>query len=131
MQISEVTATRATCPRRQVGAVIVDRRGYILSTGFNGVPSGFAHCIDEPCPGASCASGTGLDSCIALHAEANAVARLKEPFEAESAYVTTAPCISCTKLLLATSVQRIIFKSDYPNSGRLLWLAARREWVQL
>lgn len=46
MEMAEVTAKRATCARRQVGAVIVDSRGYILSTGYNGLPAGFPHCID-------------------------------------------------------------------------------------
>jgi dCMP deaminase len=131
MELAEVTAKRATCPRRQVGAIIVDGRGYILSTGYNGLPSGFPHCIDEPCEGAGCPSGTGLDLCQALHAEQNAIARLKEPFEALAMYVTTAPCISCTKLALATGIQHIYFKSDYPNSGKALWEKAGRHWKQV
>jgi len=130
MELAEVTAKRATCPRRQVGAVILDKRGYILSTGYNGLPSGFRHCIDEPCEGANKPSGTGLDLCQALHAEQNAVARLKEPFEADCMYVTTAPCVSCTKLVLATGIKRIVFKSDYPSSGKELWERAGREWSQ-
>ena len=131
MEIAEVTAKRATCARRQVGCVIVDARGYILSTGYNGLPAGFEHCIDNPCSGAHFPSGQGLDLCQSLHAEQNAIARLKEPFSADTMYVTTAPCMSCTKLALATSVQRIIFKSDYPTSGRDLWIAAGRDWHQI
>jgi dCMP deaminase len=131
MEISEVTATRATCPRRQVGAVIVDDKGYILSTGYNGTPNGLPHCIDEPCEGAHCVSGTGLDLCQALHAEQNAIARLKEPFEARTMYVTTAPCMSCTKLALATSIERVVFKSDYVSSGKELWEKAGRKWEKL
>lgn len=131
MEIAQVTAKRATCSRRQVGCVIVDRRGYILSTGYNGLPSGFPHCIDEPCEGASCASGTGLDLCQSIHAEQNAIARLREPFEAHSMYVTTAPCMSCTKLALATGIQEVVFKSDYPTSGKALWGAAGRLWRQV
>lgn len=131
MEIAEVTAKRATCSRRRVGAVIVDVRGYILSTGYNGLPAGFPHCIEQPCEGANCASGTGLDLCQSLHAEQNAIARLREPFEAETMYVTTAPCISCTKLALATSVKRVVFKADYPSSGKALWEQAGRVWEQL
>lgn len=128
MEIAEVTAKRATCARRRVGAVIVDHRGYILSAGYNGLPAGFPHCIEKPCEGAHYPSGQGLDLCQSLHAEQNAIARLREPFEAETLYCTTAPCISCTKLALATSIKRIVFKSDYPSSGRELWLATGREW---
>lgn len=122
-------AKRSTCCRRQVGAVIVDAHGYTLSTGYNGQPSGFTHCTDQPCPGALFKSGEGLDLCEALHAEQNAIARLKEPFNAKTMYATTAPCIACTKLALATSIERIVFLNDYPNgNGRALWEKAGRTW---
>lgn len=131
MEIAQVTAKRATCARRQVGCVIVDHRGYMLSAGYNGLPSGFPHCIDQPCEGASCSSGTGLDLCQSIHAEQNAIARLREPFEARSMFVTTAPCMSCTKLALATGIQEVVFKSDYPASGKALWESAGRLWRQV
>lgn len=131
MQLAEVTALRATCTRRKVGAVIFDAHGYILSTGYNGPPAGMPHCTDEPCEGAHCASGTGLDLCQSLHAEQNAIARLRSPLEAHTMYVTTAPCVSCTKLTLATSIKRIVFKSDYPTSGKMLWIRTARDWQQL
>jgi len=128
LQIAFVVAKQATCARRKVGAVIVDQHGYILSTGYNGLPSGFAHCISEPCKGAKFASGTQLDSCQALHAEQNAIARLRQPFEAVTMYVTTEPCVSCTKLALATSIQRIVFAESYAQSGKALWESAARRW---
>lgn len=131
MDLALVTAKRATCLRRQVGAVILDGSGFVLSTGYNGNPGGLPHCTDEPCEGATLATGTGLDMCQALHAEQNAIARLREPFEARSMYVTTAPCISCTKLALATGIRRIVFRSAYAASGRILWEKTGREWVHL
>lgn len=131
MAVAEVMAKRATCARRSVGAAITDQNGYILSTGYNGQPSGFEHCIDKNCEGANCPSGTGLDLCDSLHAEQNAIARLKEPFSASTLYCTTAPCISCTKLALATGIKRIVFKEDYPTSGRMLWERAGRVWEKL
>ena len=130
-EIAAVVAKRSTCPRRSVGAVIVDEHGYILSTGYNGLPKGFEHCVDNPCPGASCPSGTGLELCEALHAEQNAIARLREPLSAKILYCTTAPCISCTKLALATSIDRIVFSSDYPTSGKALWEKAGKVWEQV
>lgn len=128
LQIALVVSKQATCARRKVGAVIVDERGYILSTGYNGLPSGFVHCIDKPCHGAQFSSGTQLDCCQALHAEQNAIARLREPFEAVTMYVTTEPCVSCTKLALATSIQRIVFAEPYAQSGKTLWQAAGKQW---
>lgn len=130
MEIAHVVAKRATCARRKVGCVIVDGNGYILSTGYNGLPKGFPHCIDQPCEGAHCASGTGLELCMSLHAEQNAIARLREPFQAQTLYCTTAPCISCVKLILATSIGRIVFASDYPSSGGELFKRAGGIWRQ-
>lgn len=131
IEIATVMAKRATCPRRKVGAVIVDGNGYILSTGYNGQPRGFVHCHEEPCAGADLPSGQGLELCEALHAEQNAIARLKEPFSAKTLYCTTAPCIACTKLALATGIETIIFNEDYGTSGRDLWLKAGRTWNQI
>lgn len=128
LRIAHVVGTRSTCARRAVGCVIVDDRGYILSTGYNGVPSGFPHCIEHPCSAAMAASGTDLDRCNALHAEQNAIARLREPFEATTLYCTVSPCVSCTKLALATGIQRIVSTEQYASHGRALWEAAGRRW---
>ena len=125
MSLAYIMSLRSTCARRQVGAVIVDSNNYILSTGYNGQPAGFEHCIDKNCAGASCKSGEGLELCEALHAEQNAIARLKEPFNAKAIYCTTAPCIACTKLILATSIEDVYAVDDYPGSGSELFKKAK------
>lgn len=129
--LCNVTAMRATCARRQVGAVILSEEGHVLSTGYNGVPAGMPHCIDSPCAGACYPSGTGLDACDAIHAEVNAIAHLREPRAAHTMYVTAAPCVACTKVALATGIKRIVFLEDYPTSGRTLWEKAGRAWEKL
>ena len=63
LEIAKTVAQRATCPRRQVGCVLVNSRNHIVATGYNGVPSGFTHCIDVNCEGAKYYSGEGLDIC--------------------------------------------------------------------
>jgi len=125
MSIAQTMANRATCARRKVGAVIVDKNNYILSTGYNGQPAGFEHCIEAHCAGYACKSGEGLDLCEALHAEQNAIARLKEPFNAYSMYCTTAPCVACTKLILATSIVNVYVLESYANSGEHLFFKSR------
>jgi dCMP deaminase len=127
MDIARAFAKRATCSRRQVGAVITGN-GYILSSGYNGSFPGSKHCIDEPCPGATLPSGTGLDLCKSAHAEQNAIARLKDVDTADTLYCTTAPCISCTKLVLCTGIKRIVADQDYVSSGKDLWLSSGRVW---
>ena len=73
LKIASTIAERSTCARRKVGCVLVDINGRVLSMGHNGVAKGQVHCIDTPCPGANCPTGTGLEKCEAIHAEANAL----------------------------------------------------------
>ena len=126
--MATLTSKRASCARRQVGAVLVDELGHVLSTGYNGPASGRPHCTDTPCPGAGCASGTGLDLCEAIHAEQNALLQCANVYRIHTAYVTTAPCIHCIKLLMNTSCQRIIFRESYPHmdASISLWKSVGR-----
>lgn len=128
--MSLLAATRGTCPRRQVGCVLVDRNNRVLSIGYNGTPPGMPHCTDEPCAGAECPSGEGLDKCEATHAEQSALIACRDIHSIHTAYVTTSPCIHCIKLLLQTACKRIVFNQDYPHAdvSRKLWEKAGRSW---
>ncbi len=125
--MAKLVSRRSTCARRQVGCVLVDKHKHVLATGYNGVASGVTHCTDEPCPGATCKSGEGLDLCEAIHAEQNAILQCKDAQQIRTAYITTAPCVTCTKLLLNTSCKTIVFLESYPNSGRKIW---NRSWIK-
>ena len=148
LRLAEVTASRATCLRRSVGCVLVDKRGHILATGYNGVAAGQAHCNEitmprtvtsfttgyykNACPGAYSLSGTNLDGCQAIHAEQNALLQCRDVWEIETCYTTASPCITCVKLLLNTSCQRIVFREAYPHHlAKQLWENAGRVWLQL
>jgi dCMP deaminase len=131
MEIAKVTAKRATCVRRAVGCVIVDDKNFILSTGYNGVPRASSHCIDTPCSGAHLPSGTGLDSCQAIHAEQNALVRLHSFQNVGTLYCTTEPCVTCAKLILATSCKRVVYSDEYKSSGRLILESAGVEVLQI
>jgi len=129
MEMCRTIANRSSCVRRAVGCLIVSVDHRILSMGYNGVPHGVEHCTTKECPGAGMRSGEGLDMCQALHAEQNAVARLRDVAEAHTIYCTTSPCISCTKLLSATNAIRIVAGDFYPKSGRVFWTEnLGREW---
>jgi len=128
--IARLVAQRATCSRRQVGCVLVDWQNHVLATGYNGVPKGIPHCIDEPCPGAHCASGTGLNLCQAIHAEQNALLQCYDVSKITTAYVTASPCVTCLRMLLNTTCQKIVFAEEYPHhESKDMWLASNREWV--
>lgn len=127
MKIAETVALRGECSRRQVGAVIVDKVGRILSTGMNGLAPGRRPCCEDPCAGARCASGEGLDLCEASHAEISALVHLADATSAHTIYCTTEPCISCTKALSLTNIQRVVYRDSYAASGINLW---GKDWVK-
>lgn len=129
--MAKLVSSRATCCRRKVGAVLVNKMNHVLATGYNGVARTMEHCTkSNPCPGGSYPSGQGLEKCQAIHAEQNAMLQCKDVNEIETAYITASPCITCVKLLLNTSCKRIVFLEDYPHEDpKLLWESAGREWV--
>lgn len=118
MEVARTVATRATCPRASVGAVLV-REHRILTTGYNGAPRGVEHCLDVGCElvAGHCVRST--------HAEANAVvqgALHGVGLSGATAYCTHQPCVNCAKLLISAGTERIVYASDYadPFAERLL-----------
>jgi dCMP deaminase len=110
LTLAAATSTRATCSRRKHGAVIVqDRR--IVSTGYNGGPSGYPHCDEGACPRATSEAQQGHDYelCIAIHAEANALL-YSSPEERDGAtlYCTGAPCFGCAKLISNSGISEVV-----------------------
>ena len=110
LDIALKVAERATCGRlRKVGCILVDNNNHIKATGYNGVPRGFVHCLDVPCPGAKFPGDpTTLNQCYAVHAEANALLQLGGDKEkVTTAYITCSPCRECAKLLANSFVRKI------------------------
>lgn len=131
MMIAQVVSTRGTCVRRRVGCVLINEHKHIIATGYNGPAEGEPHCYEMPCPGSELPSGTGLDSCEAIHAEANALLQCKDVRDIHTAYCTASPCTSCVKMLMNTNCRRIVFLQPYPHSqSRELWIRSGGEWVQ-
>lgn len=139
MRLALLTAQRTTCCRRAVGCVLLNARGHVLATGYNGVAAGLPHCnqhdgngFPHACSGATAPSGTNLDGCQAIHAEQNALLQCKDIYQIHTAYVTASPCMTCVKLLLNTSCERIVYVEEYPHSeAGKLWTGAGRAWEQL
>lgn len=118
MEVARTVATRATCPRASVGAVLV-RDHRILTTGYNGAPRRVAHCAEIGCEmvGGHCVRST--------HAEANAVvqgALHGVGLDGATAYCTHQPCVHCAKLLISAGIARIVYDAAYvdPFSAALL-----------
>lgn len=110
LDLAHTVATRATCSRRQVGAVVVkDRR--IVSSGYNGGPSGYPHCLDGACPRAAsdAPSGADYERCIAIHAEANALLFASpEQRDGATLYCTFFPCFGCAKLIANAGIAEVV-----------------------
>ena len=118
MQVAYAISQRATCPDRKVGCVLIDKDFRVLSTGYNGVPSGVKHCtLENPCPGRS------GDHCHAIHAEQNALLQCPDTRLVSIAYVTTSPCLTCAKLLSNTNCRVIIYDEakHYNNEIKDFW----------
>lgn len=124
--MAQVVALRATCARRSVGCVLVNGRNHVLATGYNGPAAGESHCISNPCAGVDLPSGTGLDACVAIHAEQNALLQCREVWDIRAAYITTSPCIHCVKLFKNTGCRRIVFSEKYSEPH---YSSARKEWL--
>ena len=119
MAITEQVATRSTCLRRHVGAILV-RDKNILATGYNGAPSGLRHCGEVGCLRAqrNIPSGEHSELCRGVHAEQNAVvqaARHGVSLAGATLYSTTQPCVTCAKILLNAGVERIVYRNHYPD----------------
>lgn len=111
ISMAQMVSTRSTCPRAQVGCVLV-RENRVLTTGFNGAPSSLEHCDD-----AGCLMSDG--HCIrALHAEQNAIIQAALhgiSTKGAVAYVTHHPCVVCAKMLINAGIWRVVYLNDYAN----------------
>ncbi|MFX1456033.1 MAG: cytidine/deoxycytidylate deaminase family protein [Promethearchaeota archaeon] len=116
MRMAEVASSRSTCIKRKVGAVLV-KDDHILSTGYNGAPSGFSHCTPETCVRKNLTPGEKPELCRGVHAEINCIIQAAIHGTAiegnTSLYTTTFPCMSCLKLLINAKIKRLIYKEDY------------------
>jgi dCMP deaminase len=119
MAIAEQVGGRSTCLRRSIGAVLVkDKR--ILATGYNGVPSGLAHCEDVGCirDQRGIPSGTQHELCRGIHAEQNAVIQAAKHGTAiggSTVYTTHHPCVLCAKILINAGITDIVYREAYPD----------------
>lgn len=119
MEIAIMVSSRSTCLRRRVGAVLVkDKR--ILATGYNGPPSGLAHCEEVGClrEKLGIPSGERHEICRGLHAEQNAIIQAAlhgVSIRGAQLYSTTFPCIICSKMLINAGVREIFYREGYPD----------------
>jgi dCMP deaminase len=126
LKIAHLVATRSTCLRRKVGAVVVKNK-QILATGYNGAPTGITHCDKVGClrEELKVPSGQRHELCRALHAEQNAflqAARHGVSLDGSILYITTQPCSICAKMIINVGIKKIVMEGVYPDDFALNFL---------
>lgn len=107
LDMARVLAKRSTCSRASVGALIA-LNGRVLSTGFNGVPSGMTHCEHVANDESACEA--------AVHAEANAVAFAAKhgvALNGSALFTTLSPCLKCAQLIINAGIVRVVIGKVY------------------
>jgi len=113
MYMARLVATRATCDRKKVGAVLVDKNRRVVATGYNGSPRGLPHC-DEA--GHELVNMDGRDSCVrTLHAESNALDYAGVRAENCLLFVTVIPCYDCAKRIVNSGVKSVFYEEYYAS----------------
>ncbi len=120
MEIAQIVSKRSTCKRRNVGALIVKEKR-ILSTGYNGAPTGLKHCIEAGClrEKLNIASGERHELCKGLHAEQNAIIQAAYhgvSISSADIYSTHLPCSICIKMIINAGITKVFYVNGYPDS---------------
>ena len=135
LEMALVISKRATCTRTQQGALLVDSRGFVVSLGYNGSPSGMRHCEWDEGASHSKVMCVKHDQCMCLHAEMNAIinaARHAAIRDDLVLYSTSSPCCQCMKAIIQAGVKRIVYAEEYEDDfARTLAKEAGVEMVHL
>jgi dCMP deaminase len=123
INIAWVVASRSSCIRRRVGALIVVEKR-IISTGYNGTPFGVKNCDEGGCPrcASDAPSGAGLEYCLCVHGEQNAIALAARQGTAThdaSLYITTRPCFGCLKESVQAGIKEVVYDQPYDYDDEL------------
>jgi len=106
LKMADIWSQNSYCKRRKVGALLVKDK-MIISDGYNGTPSGFENvCEDE----------NNKTKSYVLHAEANAITKVAKSGNSSldaTLYVTSSPCLECSKLIIQAGIKRVVFTENY------------------
>ena len=119
MSIADLAASRSTCTRRKVGAVLVKNRR-VISTGYNGAPAGHQHCQDIGClrEQLNVSSGEKHELCRGVHAEQNVI--INAAFHGiqimfSTLYCTVKPCSICAKMIANAGILKVVYRDEYDD----------------
>lgn len=114
IELARATALRATCPKRNVGAVIADSRRVIVGTGYNGPPRKLPHCsADNDCGGVELSAPESHNVCIAAHAEINAIISSAGRHVGGTLASTLSPCRECVKAIINAGIRTVVYAEEW------------------
>ena len=126
MGISKFVASRSTCPRAQVGAIVVNSSNRIVGTGYNGSPPGHIHCLDVGC---KIIKAEGKEYCIrTIHAEVNALLTVDSIQDRLTMYSTHFPCFECIKVMVSKGITTVKYMEEYRDPK---WKVIQNEYTQI
>lgn len=126
INMAQTISALSTCPRANVGAVLVRHRR-VISMGFNGSPKGTTHCTDAGCL-------IENNHCVrTTHAEQNAIVQAALhgiSTDGATLYCTHRPCLACTKILINAGIREIVFRQEY-DAGRAAEMLLKQAGVEV
>ncbi len=134
LNIVDNVKTRSTCTRRHFGAIVVNEKKEIISTGYNGVVRTAEHCEDIGCikDEMGVESGMGHGICPAVHAEQNALIQAGRLAEGATLYLNGFPCKICARLIVNSGIRKLVMRGDYSDDeGLKILKQARVELIHL
>lgn len=119
LQLADLVASRSTCLRRQVGAVLV-RDERIIATGYNGAPRGISHCLEVGClrEKMGIRSGERYELCRGVHAEQNAIinaAYYGVSTKGAVLYCTNQPCLICARMIINAGIDKVVHRGNFTD----------------
>ena len=126
MAITDAIAAGSTCQAAAVGCLLIDRNKSIIGTGYNGVPKGFQHCTEEVNCKQAGLYNWNEESCLATHAEINALMHCKDVHAVHWVFCTKLPCYRCMKALLNSSMEVLVYKEKHADTEAIKALIDER-----
>lgn len=121
ISLASLASQRTNCMKRRVGCVIVCESNRVVATGYNGTPAGTKNCNDGGCPrcnGGQFSKGKGLDLCLCLHAEENAIIEAgRERCTNSTLYTTLFPCVLCARKIVQAGIKRLVYQDEYAKDN--------------
>ncbi len=119
LELARLVASRSTCLRRQVGAVLV-KKERIIATGYNGAPRGLLHCLESGClrEELKIPSGQRYELCRGVHAEQNAIinaAYYGVSTDGAVLYCTNQPCIICARMIINAGIIKVVHQGNFDD----------------